>query len=105
MIIQFNKNDVTFFDEDQAYFEKRLSGLTKFLGKEAGDEDSVKIIIQLGKDKHQAGKRFHAKAHMTCPHRGSFHAESNAENIKKLADKLKDTLEIQVKKFHEKKTG
>ncbi len=103
MIIQFHKNDVTFFEEDQAYFEKRLSGLTKFLGKKAGDEDSVKIVVHLNKDKHQTGKRFHAKSHMTCPRGGSFHAETDAENIKKLADRLKDTLEIQVKKFHEKK--
>ncbi len=103
MIIQFNKNDVTFFEEDQAYFEKRLSVLTKFLGKKAGDQDSVKTIITLSKDKHQTGKKFHAKAHLTCPGGGDFHAKSDAENIKKLADKLKDTLEIQIKKFHEKK--
>lgn len=105
MIFQFHTNDVTFFDEDKAYFEKRLSGLVKFLGNEAGDEDSVKADIHVGKDKHHSGDKFHAKAHMTSPHGGSFHAETDSEDIKSLADKLRDILEIQVKKFHEKKSN
>jgi|GEM_PF-5625028 len=29
MIIQFNTGDVTFFEDDQAYFEKRLNDVTK----------------------------------------------------------------------------
>ncbi len=105
MIFQFHTNDVTFFEDDQAYFEKRLFGLKKFLGSAAGDEDSVKVDVHLTKDKHHAGERFHAKVHMSCPHGGSFHADSDSEDIKSLADKIKDTLEIQVKKFHDKKIG
>lgn len=104
MIIQFHKNDVTFFEDDQNYFEKRIGGLLKFLGSHAGDKDSVKTIIHLEKDKHKAGERFHAKAHMTAPHGGSFHADTDADNIKALADKLKDLLEVQVKKFHDKRS-
>lgn len=102
MIIQFQKQDVTFFEDDQAYFEKRLQALEKFLGNEAGDADSVKVHVHLEKDKHHAGERFHAKAHMTAPHGGDFFAEADFETIKGLADKLKDTLEVQVKKFHAK---
>lgn len=103
MIIQFHKNDVTFFEDDQDYFEKRLIGLKKFLGNFAGDKDSVMTVVHLEKDKHKTGQRFHAKAHMAAPHGGNFHAEADSESIRALADKLKDLLEIQVKKFHDKR--
>ncbi len=103
MIIQFHKNDITFFDEDKAYFEKRISGLVKFLGNEAGDEDSVIAEIYIEKDKHHSGDKFHAKANVRAPHDGSFHAEADSTDIKSLADKIRDTLEVQMKKFHDKK--
>ena len=102
MIIQFQTHDITFFDEDKAYFEKRLQDTVKFLGNEAGDEDSVMAHIKIGKDRHHSGERFHASAHVTSPHGGDFHAEANAESIQALADSLKETLERQMKKFHEK---
>ena len=102
MIIQFNTGDVTFFEDDQAYFEKRLNDVTKFLGNEAGDEDSVKVHVSLSKDKHHSGERFAAKAHMTSPHGGDFMAETTSETIKALADDIKDTLERQARKFHSK---
>lgn len=104
MIIQFKTNDVTFFEDDQAYFEKRLNDVVKFLGNEAGDEDSVKVHVDVRKDSHHSGERFHAKAHMTSPHGGDFMATADAVSIKALADAIKDTLERQVKKFHEKHT-
>ncbi len=103
MIIQFHTRDITFFPEDQAYFEKRISSLKKFLGNDIGDEDSVKADIHVEKDKHHKGERFHAKSHIVAPHGGNFHAEADAESIQALADLLRDTLEIQVKKFHDKR--
>jgi len=102
MIIQFKTGDVTFFEDDQAYFEKRLSDVLRFLGNEAGDEDSVTVHVVIEKDRHHSGKRFHAKAHMTSPHGGDFMAEATAESIKALADAIKDILERQARKFHQK---
>ncbi|PID70803.1 hypothetical protein CSB37_00460 [bacterium DOLZORAL124_38_8] len=101
MIIQFNTGDVTFFEEDQQYFEKRLQGITKYLGKHAGDEDSVRIEVKLSKDKHHSGDKFHGKLYMTSPHGGKFMAEADNEDIKGLADKLKKSLREQVIKFNE----
>ncbi len=105
MIIQFNTNDVTFFEDDQAYFEKRLKDVKRFLGSEAGDKDSVKVHVTLNKNRHSSGERFEAKAHMTSPNGGDFIAESSSETICALADKIKDTLETQARKFHTKKLG
>ena len=102
MIIQFKTGDVTFFEEDQAYFEKRLNDVVRFLGNEAGDEDSTKVHVALEKDKHHSGERFTAKAHMTSPHGGDFMAEATSQSIKGLADDIKDTLERQARKFHSK---
>ncbi len=102
MIIQFNTGDVTFFEDDQAYFEKRLNDVTRFLGNEAGDNDSVRVHVSLGKNRHHSGERFEAKAHMTSPHGGDFMAEASSETILGLADAIKDTLETQARKFHSK---
>lgn len=102
MIIQFNTGDVTFFEDDQAYFEKRLQEIKRFLGNEAGDKDSVKVDVVLSKDRHHSGERFHAKAHMTSPHGGDFVAETDHENIKGLADVTRDILERQARKFRTK---
>lgn len=102
MIIQFKTGNVTFFPEDQEYFEKKLNDVIRFLGNEAGDEDSVTVHVALEKDSHHAGERFHAKAHMTSPHGGDFMAESDSQNIKALADQIKDILERQARKFHSK---
>ena len=102
MIFQFQKNDVTFTIEDQEYFEAKLSTITKFLGNEAGDEDSVKAHVSLEKDKHHSGNRFHAKGHITAPHGGDFFTEVEAPTIRALADKLEDTLDRQARKFHQK---
>ncbi len=102
MLFQFQTNDVTFASEEQEYFEKRISGLEKFLGFEAGDEDSIKVDINISKNRHHAGERFECSANITSPHHGKFHAEVIAENIKKCADELHDKLQPQMKKFHEK---
>jgi len=102
MLFHFHTSDVTFFDEDKDYFEERLSSLIKYLGSEAGDEDSTQITVNVTKNKHHSGDRFEAKAHMTSPHGGNFHAEVHGETIRELADFLKDNLGHQVRKFHEK---
>ncbi len=102
MIIQFKTHDVTFFDEDKAYFEKRLNDVERFLGNHAGDEDSTKVHVDVSKDKHSSGNRFHAKAHMSAPNGADFVAETDAENIHALADNIKDILERQARKFHTK---
>ncbi len=103
MIIQLNTGEVTFFEEDQTYFEKRLNDITRFLGNEAGDDDSIKIDVAISKTKHLSGERFEGKAHMISPHGGDFMAETHSESIKGLADEIKDILERQARKFHSKR--
>jgi len=105
MIFQFQTGDVTFFDEDKDYFEMRLGRLEKFLGWEAGDEDSVQIHIKVDKGRHQKGDRFETSVTMTSPHHGKFHAEVLEDTIQKCADILEEKLRRQIKKFHEKRTG
>lgn len=102
MLFEFKTDDVTFTAEDRAYFEEKIYTVKKFLGHEAGDKDSVKAHIKIEKDKHHSGNRFHAKAHLTAPHGGDFVAEVDAENIRGLADLLRDPLERQAAKFHQK---
>ena len=105
MIFHFRTTNVTFFEEDQAYFEEKLSTLVKFLGNEAGDEDTVDAHISLSKNKHESGNRFEAHATVSCAHHGKFHTEVEADNIKKCADIIEDKLGVQMKKFHDKHKG
>jgi len=102
MIFQFQTNGVTFTPEDQEYFEAKLGTIIKFLGSEAGDQDSVRAHVKIEKDKHKSGERFHAKGHVTSPHGGDFIAEVDAENLLALADKLESTLDRQARKFHQR---
>ena len=103
MIFQFTKNDVTFNEEDEAYFEKRLKKLDKYLGSEADkDEDSIKINITIKKNKHHTGKRFECTLNMSTTHNGTFHIETTEENIKKCADTFHDELQRRLSKSHEK---
>ncbi len=103
MIINFQFKDVTFFDEDKAYYEKRIQDLEKIFGWEKGDEDSIEVSVHLEKTKEHSGNRFIASAHIVAPHHGKFHAEVSADNIKKGADLLKDKLKAQIQKFHDAK--
>ncbi len=105
MIFQFQTGDVTFFDEDREYFEKRLLSVKKFLGDWAGDEDTVNVTIKINKNKHSSGDRFEAKCSMDCPHLGVVHADEEGENIKMLADLLHDNLKTQIKRSRDKALG
>lgn len=102
MLFHFRKNNVTFFPDDQEYFETKIYGLKKFLGNEAGDEDTIEANISIEKNKHESGERFEAHATLTSAHHGKFHSEVVAENIKKCADLLHDKLKPQIEKFHAK---
>jgi ribosomal subunit interface protein len=101
MIFHFKTSDVTFFDEDQQYFESKFFNLKKVLNdNEKGDAVDVRITLE--KNKHHTGERFEAQAHITCPHNGKFDAKIEAENIKKCADELYEKLKPQIVKFKEK---
>lgn len=102
MLFHFQSGNVTFFPEDQEYFEKRLGDLQKLLGWEAGDEDTVELRVNLEKMTQKSGDKFIAKATLTCPNHGKFHSEVSHEDIKGCADLLKDKLKIQAVKFHDK---
>jgi len=102
MIFNFQTGTVTFLEDDQKYFEKRLHNLKKYLGNEAGDDDTVKTNIKIEKNKHKSGDRFEATVNMITPNNGNFYAKVSEDNIKKCADKLHDVLQKQITKFHGK---
>lgn len=102
MIFRFNTGDVTFFDDDQAYFENKLSNLKKFLKKaDEQNPDVIDVKVNMKKTRHTSGERFECSVTITCPHHGKFHADVSAENIKKCADEIYEKLRPQVKKFQE----
>lgn len=101
MILQFHTGNVSFFPEDQAYFEKRFTPLKKFLGSLIGDEDTVQVTIHIEKNKHKSGDRFESKAHMKAK-LTSFDARVDTDTIQKCADLLTDKLKEQIKTYKEK---
>ncbi len=98
MIFNFKTGNVTFFKEDQDYFEKRLIKLRDLMGWKAGDEDSSEISVSIEKGKQQSGNRFFASATLIAP-RGKFYAEVNTDNIRKCADLLQSKLKSQLDNF------
>jgi len=95
-------SDVTFFDEDKTYYEKRFLPLKKYLGSLAGDEDTVSVVIHLTKNKHNSGNVFESKVHMAV--KGTtFDAKADTDTIRKCADLLTNKLKEQIKTFKEKK--
>ena len=109
MIFHFRTNNVTFFEEDQDYFETKLSALVKSVSYThlRAHETSLHLVCRLllEKNKHESGERFEAHGTISCAHHGKFHAEVSAENILKCADLLEDKLGVQMKKFHDKHKG
>ncbi|MCF7847200.1 MAG: phosphoribosylformylglycinamidine cyclo-ligase [Candidatus Gracilibacteria bacterium] len=104
MKFQFQTGDVTFFDEDKTYFEKRFEPLKKYMGdvSQKDTTDPVFAEIRLEKTKHRAGNRFIATANLTCKNLGTLRAEATAENIRKLADLLHDNFKTQASRGKDK---
>lgn len=107
MIFHFQAGDVTLFDEDKAYFEKRFAPLKKYMGEVSDKEstDTITAEIKLQKLKQNSGDRFQAIGSVTCKNLGTLRAEVDADNIKKLADMLHDNLKTQIRKGKEKMMG
>lgn len=105
MIFQFHTDNVTFFEEDKEYFEKRLLPLKKFAGISENQDESVMVNIKVAKNKHSSGNKFEASINMEFPGLGSFNAETNSDNIRKCADLLSSVLKSQISKAHDKKVG
>lgn len=102
MIFHFNTNDVTFFEDDQKYFETKLSNLKKYLKKEDEENpDVIDIKVTLKKNKHNSGEKFECSVNIVGPKNSKFHSKVATENIKKCADELYEKLKPQVKKFQE----
>jgi ribosome-associated translation inhibitor RaiA len=102
MIFHFQTGSVTFFEEDQAYYEAKLSHLKKLLGSLAGDADTVDVRVTLEKNKHSSGDKFEASATVKAPKHAAFHSDVTGDTIKHCADKLEEKLKAQITKFHEK---
>ncbi len=102
MIFQFMTDNVTFFEEDKDYFEKRFLPLKKFIGKE---DETVMVEVKITKNKHSSGNRFESSAKLVSPSLGDFHTETTADNIRKCADLLTNVLKRQIRKTHEKKVS
>ena len=104
MIFQFHTDNVTFFDEDKEYFEKRFLPLKKYVGS-MSDDESILVEIRISKNKHSSGNKFESSVNMDCPGLGMFHAETISYNMRKGADLLVGVLKAQIKKAHDKKVG
>lgn len=104
MIFHFQAGDVTLFDEDKAYFEKRFTPLKKYMGDVSQKDvtDTITTEIKLKKLKHNSGDRFQAIGTITCKNHGTLRAEVDADNIRKLADLLHDNLKTQIRRSKEK---
>ncbi len=104
MIFHFQAGDVTLFDEDKSYFEKRFEPLKKYMGNvpEKNTTDTITAEIKLKKTKQRSGDRFIAIGMITCKNLGTLRAEVEADNIKKLADMLHDNFKIQIRRAREK---
>ncbi len=103
MIFHFKTSDVTFFKEDQSYFEEKISNLKKFFRKKDSENpDVIDVHVKIKKNKHHTGERFECNTTIFCPTHGKFHAEVTEDNIKKCADKIYEKLTVQTKKFQNK---
>lgn len=96
MIFHFKTNSVTFFPEDQEYFEAKLLSLKKYMGSIVGDEDTVDAHVTLEKTKHHSGDRFECGATLHTPKNGHFHAAGSCESIRACADELHEKLKAQI---------
>ncbi len=103
MLFHFQTNTVTFFKEDQEYFEKKIKNLEKMFGHSIAESDSIEVTIIIDKNKSRSGERFESSARIISPYHGKFYATISAENIRKCADELKDKLKTQIIKFNKKK--
>ncbi|MCF7918109.1 HPF/RaiA family ribosome-associated protein [Candidatus Gracilibacteria bacterium] len=103
MIFHFQTGDVTFFDEDKEYFQKRLFPLKKLLGWESGDDDTVDVQVKIAKNKHHTGDKFESSVTILAPNGGKFHANVSADTIRKCVDMAQEKIKVQIAKFHGKK--
>jgi ribosome-associated translation inhibitor RaiA len=104
MIFNYHTGNVTFFDTDREYFEKKFLPLKKLFPTDIENEKNVLVDIKIKKNKQTSGNRFEAKCIIESPTYGVLQGEIKAENIKKCADFLKDVLKIQILRAHEKYT-
>ena len=97
MKLQFTAKDVTFFPEDQDYFESRLQALTPLIKKRDKAPDSVFLRVHIHKDHHHhKGLIFITKFQLEIAGAKDFYTEISAENIKKCADLGLDKLRQQL---------
>ena len=97
MKLQFTAKDVTFFPEDQDYFESRLQALTPLIKKMDKAPDSVFLRVHIHKDHHHhKGLIFITKFQLEIAGAKDFYTEISAENIKKCADLGLDKLRQQL---------
>jgi len=102
MIFNYHTGNVTFFDADREYFEKKFIPLKKLFPTDTQNEKNVLVDIKIKKMKQGSGDRFEANCTIESPTYGILRGDVIAENIKKCADVLKDILKIQILKAHEK---
>ena len=102
MIFHFQTSAIQWGDDDKDYFESKLGSLTRYLGFEAGDEDSTECRVSIEPTKHHKGDRFEVRCTIHAPHGGKFHAEVSSSTFKEGADQIHDKLKAQIVKFHGK---
>ncbi len=104
MIYHYNVGGFEFDDSTQAYFEKRLGRLNKFMRKygQSENEDTVEIKIAVDKNRHHSGEVYESRATIFYPDHGRFHAQVSGRNVTQCADLLQDKLKAQLAKFRSK---
>jgi len=89
-------------EEIESYLDKKLKSLEKFLS--SFNLDLVKAEVEIGRTTkhHQAGDIFRAEINLSINGK-LFRAESEQESLYAAIDEVRDDLELEIKKFKEKK--
>lgn len=91
MQIKIQATGIALTPEVEAYIEKRIGSISKFLGKNAG---AALAEVEVGRvsQRHRQGEIFRAEANLTMPGM-QLRATSEAEDIHAAIDDIKEELE------------
>lgn len=98
--LKLHFTDIMDEQDAQAYAEKRLTSLEKFIKQ---DKDSIKWNLRLSRDEHGAtAHRFTAEASLHSSKK-NFGATAHAASLYAAIDELKDEMQKKMSRFKDKK--
>ncbi|OGZ33309.1 MAG: ribosomal subunit interface protein [Candidatus Portnoybacteria bacterium RBG_13_41_18] len=85
-----------------AYIEKRIGKLDKFL--ESVDKNLIEATVEIGKvsGRHKQGKIYQLNVNLKFPG-NFFRSEVQSEDLYSAVDEAKEELELEIRKFKQKK--